>query len=208
DNDDPLLENDRLRKLYPLIKILVERFQDVYTPEQKLCIDETMAPFRGRLRFRQYIKNKRHEFGIKVYKLCCDGGYTYNLQVYCGSDGVQAGQAFANVVLYLIDGLFSSDRQLYTDNYYTCVSLATALLDKKAHLIGTLRSDSKYNPKEAVQKKLKAKKLFAQESETEVVVLKWRGKWDVLMLSAVHKDDLKQVKQRGGETDKPEVVVD
>ncbi|KAF2902808.1 hypothetical protein ILUMI_03379 [Ignelater luminosus] len=199
DNDDPSLENDRLRKLSPLIRNLVQKYQDVYIPDQKLCIDETIVPFRGRLRFRQYMKNKKLKFGIKAYKLCCDGGYMYNLQVYCGSDCVQGGQASANVVFSLMAGLFSSGRQLYTDNYYTSVSLATELLDKTTHLIGTLTSNRKYNPKEVVQKKLKAKEVFAQENEAGIVVL---------MLSTVHKDDLKQVKQRGGKTDKPEVVVD
>ncbi|KAF2887253.1 hypothetical protein ILUMI_18920, partial [Ignelater luminosus] len=111
-------------------------------------------------------------------------------------------------VFSLMDGLFGSGRQLYTDNYYTSVSLATELLDKKTHLIGILRSNRKYNPKEVVQKKLKTKEVFAQENETGIVVLKWHDKRDVLMLSTVHKDDLKQVKQRGGETNKPEVVVD
>ncbi|KAF2903794.1 hypothetical protein ILUMI_02382 [Ignelater luminosus] len=172
-DNDPWLENDRLRELSPLIKNLVQRFQDVYIADQKLCIDETVVSFRGRLRFRQYSKNKRHKFGIKVCKFCCDGGYTYNLQVYCGTDWVQGGQASANVVFSFMDGLFSSGWQLYTDNYYTSVSLVTELLDKKTHLIGTLRSNRKYNPKEVVQKKLKAKKIFAQEGETGIVVLKW-----------------------------------
>ncbi|KAF2892203.1 hypothetical protein ILUMI_13973, partial [Ignelater luminosus] len=156
--------------------------------DQKFCVDETMVPFRGRLRFRQYIKNKRHKFGIKVYKLYCDGGYTYNLQVYCGSNYVQGGQASANVVFSLMDGFFSSGRQWYTDNYYTSVSLVTELLDKKkTHLIGTLRSNRKYNPKEVVEKKLKAKEVFAQENKTGIVVLKWRDKRNVLMLSTDSK---------------------
>ncbi|KAF2885910.1 hypothetical protein ILUMI_20263 [Ignelater luminosus] len=51
-SDNPSVENDRPRKLSSLIKNLVQRFQDVYTPDQKLCIDETMVPFRGRLGFK------------------------------------------------------------------------------------------------------------------------------------------------------------
>lgn len=130
-NEDDALENDRLRKITPLVTKLVERFQALYTPGKNICIDETMVPFRGRLRFKQFIKNKRHKFGIKVYKLCCQGGYTYNLKVYCGSDCTEGGQASANVVFYLMEKLLNEGRHLYTDNYYTSVYLATELLKKK-----------------------------------------------------------------------------
>lgn len=130
DNEDISLENDRLRKLTPLLTQLVERLKNFYTPGLKVCIDETMVPFRGRIRFRQYIKNKKHKFGIKMYKLCCEGGYTYNFKVYCGNDTAQSGQASANVVSYLMEGLLNCGRRLYTDNYYTSVSLATELLAK------------------------------------------------------------------------------
>jgi hypothetical protein len=39
-----------------------------------LCIDETLVPFRGRLIFKQYIANKRHRFGNKLFKFCLEGG--------------------------------------------------------------------------------------------------------------------------------------
>jgi hypothetical protein len=47
-----------------------------------LVIDESMVPFRGRLHFRQYIPNKTHKYGIKLYKLCTTDGYTCNISVY------------------------------------------------------------------------------------------------------------------------------
>ncbi|KAK9738748.1 Transposase IS4 [Popillia japonica] len=131
DNQDTALDEDRLRKISALITQIIERYQDVYTPGLKVCIDETMVPFRDRLKFTQYIKNKKHKFCIKVYKLCCEGGYTYNFQVYCGNDKAQGGLASSNVVLSLMQKLLDSGRQLFTDNYYTSVSLATELLTRK-----------------------------------------------------------------------------
>lgn len=46
-------------------------------------VDETLG---GQLSFTQYMKNKKHKFGVKVYKPSLDIGYTYDLQVYCRND--------------------------------------------------------------------------------------------------------------------------
>ncbi|CAD1472669.1 unnamed protein product, partial [Heterotrigona itama] len=43
-----------------------------------------MIPFRGRIIFQQYTKQKKHRYGIKIFKLSCDLGYTYNFRVYSG----------------------------------------------------------------------------------------------------------------------------
>lgn len=50
-------------------------------PGQSVCIDKSLVRFRGRLVFRQYIRNKRHKFGIKLYKLCFEHGYTYKTSI-------------------------------------------------------------------------------------------------------------------------------
>lgn len=206
-NNDNALADDRLRKITPLLEKIVQNFKKVSTPGKKVCIDETMVPFRGRLRFRQYIKNKRHKFGIKLYKLCTENGYTSDVRVYCGTDVANGGQASSNVVFALMDDLLDSGRELYTDNYYTSVSLATKLLKRKTHLVGTLRSNRKYNPKEVVQKKLKPKEVYAKESDSGIMVMKWRDKRDVLMLSTLHKDNTKEAPQRGGPVEKPEAII-
>ncbi|KAI4469567.1 piggybac transposable element-derived protein 4 [Holotrichia oblita] len=86
--------------------------------------------------------------------------------------------------------------------------LATELLARKTHLVGTLRNNRKYNPKEVVQKKLKLIEIYAKESGTGIMVCKWRDKRDVLVLSTLHKDNMKPLQQRGGETEKPEVILE
>jgi hypothetical protein len=58
------------------------KFQDVYTPEEQLTIDEAIYPFRGRIIFRVYIKGNPHKYWIKVYELCqAKSGYIYNMEV-------------------------------------------------------------------------------------------------------------------------------
>lgn len=202
-------EFDRLHKITPLLQKLIEKFQLITNPGKNICIDETMVPFRGRLKFKQYIKNKRNKFGIKLYKLCLENGYTYNFKVYCGKDTTQESRNSSfNVVMHLLDGLLDAGRTLFTDNYYTSVTLAHELLNRQTHLVGTVRSNRKLNCTEVVKKKLKKNEIFAQESNTGIVMMKWLDTRDVLILTTQHTDERKAVRQRGKEIEKPLAVVD
>uniref|UniRef100_A0A803K9B9 PiggyBac transposable element-derived protein domain-containing protein n=1 Tax=Xenopus tropicalis TaxID=8364 RepID=A0A803K9B9_XENTR len=78
---------DRLYKLRPLIDSLSQRFAEVYTPSQNVCVDESLLLFKGRLKFCQYIPSKRSRYGIKFYKLCeSSTGYTSYFMLYEGKD--------------------------------------------------------------------------------------------------------------------------
>lgn len=83
-NNAPI--NNHLHKVQPLVDILVEKFNNVLIPEKNVCIDESMIPFRGRLICRQYIANKRHRYGVKVFKLCCHNFYTLQYKIYAGKE--------------------------------------------------------------------------------------------------------------------------
>ncbi|KAJ3652553.1 hypothetical protein Zmor_018508 [Zophobas morio] len=75
-----------MTKLRPLLKLLKRLFQDPMVPGAFVCIEETLVPFRSRLKFIQYIASKRHKFGTKLLKLCLEGGYTYGFNIYCGKE--------------------------------------------------------------------------------------------------------------------------
>ncbi|KAG5865807.1 hypothetical protein JTB14_029187 [Gonioctena quinquepunctata] len=87
--DNSVIIDDRLQKITPLITRLKHKFKAAIVPKENVCIDETLVPFQGRLKFKQYIANKRHKFGIKLLKLCLEGGYTYDFNVYCGTEHVE-----------------------------------------------------------------------------------------------------------------------
>ena len=53
-------------------------------------MDRVIVKFQGRVIFRQYIPKKRKHFGIKIYKLCDESGYTYIMKVYLGRDSHSA----------------------------------------------------------------------------------------------------------------------
>ena len=56
--------HDKLYKVRNLLDILSRQFQSNYTPTEYITIDEAMIPFKGRLGFKQYMKDKPTKWGI------------------------------------------------------------------------------------------------------------------------------------------------
>lgn len=135
---------------------LNEKFSKMFIPGKQICIDETMMAFKGRLSFKQYISNKRHKWGIKFFRLCLPHGYTFRFKIYSGAsdDREEEVTLSEDLVLKLCEGVLDQERTLYVDNFYTNVSLAERLLRRKTHLMGTLHSNRKGNPKLVKKKRL------------------------------------------------------
>ena len=84
-SDNQSSNYNRLFKVRKLLD-LSENFTKCKKPGKTVSIDETMAPWRGRLLFQQYNPGKAQKYGVKVYKLCDSKGYTYTSSVYGGKD--------------------------------------------------------------------------------------------------------------------------
>lgn len=203
-------EGDRLYKIQPILDKLVHNYQKLYTPGKTFCIDETMVPFQGRLVFKQYNPQKTHKYGIKMFKLCCENGYTWNMSVYAGKGKSQNTSLAVStkIVLDLSKELLGSGRTCITDNWYTSLQLAHILLDKQTRCLGTLRSNRAGNPRDVINKKLKKGETVVQENERGICVIKWHDKRDVLVLSTKHADESVQVQRHGTEIAKPTAIVD
>ncbi|XP_047103495.1 uncharacterized protein LOC124722366 [Schistocerca piceifrons] len=129
------------------------------------------------------------------------------MKVYCGKN-VNPGVPLAtSAVMSLMSGLLNEGRILYTDNFYTSVHLAHQILEQSTHIVGILRSNRKLNPQDVVQAKLKKGKHKAKESTAGVVVLKWKGKRDVMMLSTVHGEEEAEVQTKKGTMKKPAMII-
>jgi hypothetical protein len=77
---------DRLWKIQNLFEILNSTFSKFYNPSEHLAVDKVIVLYKGRVIFKQYIPKKHKHFGIKIYKLCDETGYTYDAKVYVGKD--------------------------------------------------------------------------------------------------------------------------
>uniref|UniRef100_A0A2H1VNZ4 SFRICE_040850 n=1 Tax=Spodoptera frugiperda TaxID=7108 RepID=A0A2H1VNZ4_SPOFR len=188
--------------------------KEVLTPGKFLVIDETMVPWRGRLAFRQYIKNKAHKYGIKLYKLCTPEGYTSAIVVYTGKGVTQPGKLHGTqIVKKLIDGLEHAGRIVIADNFYTSVDLAEDLLKNKTMMCGTIRINRKRLPKTVICKKLKKGQITGQMNRAGVKIIKWCDKRAVTMITTCkdHEDKVidtgKKRKITGEPILKPKCVI-
>lgn len=57
-SDNTQIMEDRLQKITPLVVKLKQSFQKTIVSGEGVCIDETLVPFQGRLKFKQYISTK------------------------------------------------------------------------------------------------------------------------------------------------------
>jgi len=204
-NNEEMQQGDRLAKIQPLVDLLESNFQSLFYPAEDVVIDESLLPWRGRLIFRQYIPNKAHRYGVKLYKLCSVDGYTWALKIYSGKSatgGRQVGLA-KQVCLDLLQKLLGEGRTLYVDNYYTSYDLALSLLQNNTHLVGTLRANKKGIPKNVLKAKLNKGEMISREDPNGVVVLKWKDQRDVRMLTTKHAPVMEKVSPTNVDKNQP-----
>lgn len=150
DNTTAITE-DRLYKIRNIIETIVNSFKSSIRPGKNIVIDESMVPWRGRLRFRQYMPGKRHNYGVKLYKLCLPDGYTYNIEIYAGKNNTIIEKSHSHdAVMRLLNGLLFEGRILFTDSYYTSVPLGEELLQNNTFICGKM--NKKFLPPQAKQK--------------------------------------------------------
>ncbi|CAB3229530.1 unnamed protein product [Arctia plantaginis] len=198
-NDD---KTDKLYKIRDMLSMITVNFQNILNPGKYVVIDETMIPWRGRLGFRQYIKNKSHRYGVKLYKLCTPEGYTYQIEIYTGkTDQKKEVDHSQKVVLRLMNNLIEQGRIVIVDNFYTSVTLAEKLLSQKTFVCGTLNVRRKYLQKKVVNANIKKGQIIGKMNKKGVKVLKWVDKRNVLMLTTCKDHDDKLIdtgkKKRG-----------
>ncbi|XP_045134367.1 piggyBac transposable element-derived protein 4-like [Portunus trituberculatus] len=122
-------------------------------PGENFAVDEALLLFKGCIYFRQYIKNKRKRFRMKLFALCprslCTRGYTWNFCLYTPTlfdEMNQVGDlAMLNkserVPVYLMGSLLDEGRHVVLDNWYSSLQLAEYLLRKNTPTTGTIQAN-------------------------------------------------------------------
>lgn len=128
-------EQDLLSRVKRLLEALIKSFNDAYSPSRYLSLDESLLLFRGRLRFRQYIKTKKAKYGIKFYELTTSDGYPLNIQIYQGKDDTEeSGGKTLKLVQSLMKQYINKGHNLFMDIFYNSVTLSNYLLSNKTHV--------------------------------------------------------------------------
>lgn len=182
--------NSRLSKVDAIIDYFNDKMKMVYYPTRELTIDEAMVLWWGRLVFRQYIKNKRHKYGIKFYCLNEPQGITVKMKIYAGQGDSTSGKGHASkVVMEMLNPFLGKGHSVFMDNFYNGFPLAAKLLSLKTYMTGTLRNDRKYLPKEVTTAKLRKGETVSRYADG-VVVAKWKDKRNVLYMSTEFENEM------------------
>nr|XP_023028663.1 piggyBac transposable element-derived protein 4-like [Leptinotarsa decemlineata] len=197
-SEEETTPEDRLYKIRPLLNYFHEKMKTIYYPNKNLSLDESMLLWRGRLVFRQYLKNKRHKYGIKLYMPTESDGLVMNLMVYTGQADEYGGLGHAEkVVLNLMNHYLNAGHALYMDNFYNSFGLAKKLLEVNTYCTGTLRAGRKETPKDVTTAKLKKGETKGAYKQN-VLIGKWRDKRNVLYISTEFKNDIVPAQNRNG----------
>jgi len=131
------IPTDRLFKIRPLINYFNTKMNNIYYPSKELSLDESIVLWRGRLIFRQYIQNKCHKYGVKLYMHTEPNSLIIKFAVYTGILDDQGGKGHAaNIVLHLVSEKLNNGHSIYMDNFYNSIYLAEQLLQKKIYCTG------------------------------------------------------------------------
>ena len=132
-------EDDHLGKIRFFINHLNTIFPGIFMPHKELLFDESMMLWRGRLVFRQYIKNKRHKYGIKFFELCTNDSFVLKTEVYSGQK-FQDPQSFGktrDVVLHLMELYLDKGYHLFTDIWCNSLPLTKYMSLRRIYITGT-----------------------------------------------------------------------
>ena len=87
------------KKLKDILNILINNFQQAFSPGGNLSVDETMVGFRGCFAAKQYIPSKPIEYGRKAHVLAdSTHGYVLNALVYTGADTLSEADPIHSVL--------------------------------------------------------------------------------------------------------------
>ena len=102
-----------------------------YVPGFYVTIDERITPFRGKCRFRVYMKNKPRKYGTKSWLMVdSKNSYVKDFEIYLGKKGQREVKQGLQVVKRLTDHL-ESGRNITCDNFFTSMELAFEMQKKK-----------------------------------------------------------------------------
>lgn len=202
--------HDPLHKVRPFFDFFVESCKKNFKPFANLIVDEGMCPFRGRVGFRIYMKNKPNKYGIKLYILCDSAtGYVLNVEIYTGA-AVSRDNSIQGLFQRLCIDYFGKGHCFYMDRFYTSPSLLKFLWEQKSYGVGTVMKNRKGLPKCFKTKLKKGQAIFRRNQE--LLACKWKSNRDVLCLSTQHAARMSTVSVRGkggpNDIEKPDIILD
>ncbi|XP_030586306.1 piggyBac transposable element-derived protein 4-like [Archocentrus centrarchus] len=206
---------DCLHRIRPLYDSLRVACKAVYHPQQHLSVDERMVATKARIALKQYIKNKPTKWGIKLFVLSDNTGYTVDFSIYTGRSTLVSGKGLSfDAVMSLIQKSYlGSGYHIYCDNFYTSPALFRHLHGLGFGACGTFRDTRIVIPKtkENALTKKSPRGTIRWIREGPLIFIKWMDTREVSVCSTLHTafsgDTVKRACKVGGKYRAIEVQV-
>lgn len=136
--------HDRIHKIRPLVDHLNKMFSSVPF-DQKLSLDEQMCATKIGHFMKQYLPNKPHKWGFKLFVICSLLGYAYLFEIYTGQEAPRRPEepdlnSVGNTVLRLCRPIPRYiNHIIYFDNFYTSIPLLHYLNTQGIFTLGTIQ---------------------------------------------------------------------
>ena len=143
DNNQPD-DNNRVWKIQPWLTSLQGNLGKL-CPTETQSVDEIMIAFKGRCKVKQYIRNKPHKWGIKMWARCSNDGVLHQFEVYQGAKSEHnnshlgmAGNVVMDMTSLLQEG---KSYKIFADNLFSSINLVKSLRERGMHYVGTVREN-------------------------------------------------------------------
>ena len=183
-----------------MLDCILERCRNI-EQEEAHSIDEQIVPTKSKSSLRQYLPNKPHKWGIKIWARCGVSGIVYDFSAYVGQqDATDTSVTFGKigaVVIRLVENLPKNvGHKLYMDNLFTSIPLFKHLKSQGIWAIGTIRG----NRLKGAEKLLESKKQLLKEgrgavdfridANSNIIVLRWLDNGLVQLISTFMGSEL------------------
>ena len=130
---------NKLFKVRPLIDKLRSNFLKI----EHHFIDEIKIPFKGHHSLKQYIKNKPHKWGIKMFARAEISGFIYDFEIYVGKGTTKNTSALGisgDIVLRPTENIPRNENfKIFFDNWFSSFDLLCHLTEIGILATGTVR---------------------------------------------------------------------
>jgi len=141
---------DPIWHVRPLVDSFTKSFPLHHSPSHILVFDESMVFCKARSTLKQYIKDKPHRWGYKIWCLVSDG-YLQQFSVYLGKKGRQKGETPSEAVILLVTPYYGMNHVVVMNNFFCSPSLCQTLLRNSTFVLGTIQSNRRGFPSSLVE---------------------------------------------------------
>ena len=184
---DQCEEYDLLWKLRTIFDTLNQAYTKFYNPSEHLAVGEVIVKLQDEVIFRQYIPKKRKCVSIRIYKLCDESGYTYDMSVYLGQDSCSTTDDMTSAhatVRHLTRRVEGVGHKIFMDKFFSSPRLFDDLETRKINSCGTVRANTKDLPPDFGSKNLKLKRGDLRvRTRGGLTALVWKDRQEVYMLT-------------------------